>query len=105
MTGKLTTPSLSATTLSADTIYGNSSNPYYYKAGAGNLVEGINGVSVIDGTLKCVSLSSTTFMDFQTQTTLPNPAKGRLFFSGGTLNAMMYCSGNTDSDWVIMNAK
>lgn len=160
MTGKLTTPNLSATTinsnnftgitvsattLSADTVYGNTANPYYYKTGPGALALGINGVGIDSGaidassTIKGSNLSATTsifsgtsninslfasasytgnisgnsisasteyidqFIDLKVLTSLPVPKTGRIFFSGGTLNACMYNSGGTAIDWVVMN--
>jgi hypothetical protein len=42
------------------------------------------------------------YIDFKPLTTLPAAQKGRMFFSGGTLNRMMCCTGNTSSDWIII---
>ncbi len=42
------------------------------------------------------------YIDLNPQTTLPQPSQGRMFFSGGSLNRIMYNTGGTLSDWIIM---
>jgi len=43
-----------------------------------------------------------SFVDLNPQTTLPSPSIGRMFFSGAPLNRMMYNSGGTSLDWIIL---
>jgi hypothetical protein len=42
------------------------------------------------------------FFDLLPQTTLPTAEIGRVFFSGTPLNRIMYNTGGTDSDWIII---
>ncbi len=42
------------------------------------------------------------YLDLNPQTTLPAASIGRMFFSGTPLNRMMYNTGGTDSDWIII---
>jgi hypothetical protein len=42
------------------------------------------------------------YVDLNPQTTLPSPKTGRIFFSGGSTNRLVYNSGGTASDWVII---
>lgn len=42
------------------------------------------------------------YMDLNPQTSLPAASIGRLFFSGGSLNRIMYCTGATAADWIVV---
>ena len=42
------------------------------------------------------------YLDLNPQTTLPPASIGRMFFSGTPLNRMMYNTGGTASDWIII---
>mgnify|MGYP001559542764 CR=1 FL=1 len=78
-----------------------------------NVLKFYNGVAIdalaISGdTISGSSISANTeyidqYIDLKPLTTLPASKTGRIFFSGGTLNACMYNSGGTATDWVVMN--
>lgn len=80
--------------------------------GSGNTVDGaISRSSILAGSGVNADSSNTAFaqrfhtdeyVDFEPLVALPDPSKGRMFFSGGSLNRLMYCSGDTANDWTII---
>lgn len=69
-----------------------------------------NGISLLSSPYSGVQDNTTIiqrafvdeYIDLKPLTTLPTTQKGRMFFSGGTLNRIMYCTGNTSADWIII---
>lgn len=78
--------------------------------GIGNTVSGLRSV-MLGGEYINISSDNTTgmqiayideFIDLNPQAILPPPSIGRMFFSGSPLNRIMYNTGNTDADWIII---
>lgn len=66
-----------------------------------------NGISLLSSPYSGIQDNTTVmqrvfvdeYIDFRPLTVLPATQKGRMFFSGGSLNRMMYCTGE---DWIII---
>ena len=72
--------------------------------GTGHTVSGINSV-IIGGANISGTSNNTVYLPklkFQSTTTLPSPEQGIMFFSGSPLNRIMYNTGGTAADWIII---
>jgi hypothetical protein len=66
---------------------------------------GITNSVILGGSQITGETSDTVYLPklkLQPTTTLPNPEQGMIFFSGSPLNRIMYNTGGTSADWIII---
>lgn len=81
-------------------IIGGSGNTSYSNYSV--ILGGQNLTSTKNNTAMAQRIHVDEYIDLEPQNTLPEALKGRMFFSGNPLNRMMYCTGITSEDWVIL---
>jgi len=77
----------------------NSIDPSSFRS---SILAGSGITATIEDTAYTQRLYTDEYIDYNPQTTLPSAVAGRMFFSGGSLNRIMYNTGGTASDWIII---
>lgn len=96
---------------SGNTITSSTNGGSVILGGVGNTISAGQRSIILGGQYLTITDSDTVgmqkayineYLDLTPQTSLPTASQGRMFFSGGSLNRIMYNSGGTAADWIII---